>query len=96
MPAQKTSLADGDANSITEDEPAPTSVAKEPDNYPGEILCTTEAKFDVRESVWFYRAANLGGAAGVAALRPQCREGVMIEFVAIGWRVPALQCACGG
>eukprot|EP00117_Sycon_ciliatum_P001358 scpid51373/ scgid5968/ Pol polyprotein; Reverse transcriptase/ribonuclease H; Integrase len=40
---------------------------------------TEQAKYAVGETVWFYRAANLGGAAGVAALRPQWREGVVVR-----------------
>ena len=76
------SLADGEVNCITEDEPVPRLAGNEPDNCPVEVQWTMEAKFDIGEPVWFYRAANLAGAAGVAALRPQWREGVVIEFVA--------------
>lgn len=42
---------------------------------------TERAEFEVGEAVWYYRAANLGGAAGVAALRAQWREGVVVRHV---------------
>ena len=39
---------------------------------------STKADYSVGNAVWFCRAANLGGAAGVASFQPQWREGEVV------------------